>query len=160
MARTAQRESGARRGTDPRRVLLFDLGGRPYAIRAAMLDGLADCGPVRRVPGAPPAVVGMAEWRGSVITVLDLSRLLGHPPGDAAPCLVRLTPPMHRAALLLRANLRLAEVDREIRPLGQEDGPSPSPSIEGEFEHEGRRVRLIDPQRLLHRVDRRLRKRA
>ena len=39
--------------------------------------GVDDPGEMRIVPGAPPSVVGLTEWRGRVVTVLDLAILTG-----------------------------------------------------------------------------------
>lgn len=144
-------------GTAPRRVLLFALGGRDYAIRVSAVGGVAECGPIRRVPGAPSAVVGLAEWRGNVLTVLDLAHLLDHPPGDAQPSLVRLVPPLQQAALLLTAHLSAAEV---VADLDAPDAEGPAP-VSGEFltrfAHDGGEIRLIDPVRMLRHLDTRLR---
>jgi hypothetical protein len=136
-----------------RRVLLFELGGRGYAIPVSAVAGLADGEPTRRVPGAPPHVLGLAEWRGDVLTVLDLSRLLGHPAGDGAGCLVRLAPPLQRAALFVRASLRLAEIAR-ASCLPEADAAPPGRDVfDGSFEHGGIRVRSIDPLLLIRSVD-------
>jgi hypothetical protein len=138
----------------PRRALLFVLGGRNYAIRAAAVGGVAECGPIRQVPGAPSAVVGLAEWRGNVLPVLDLPHLLGHAPGDAQPCLIRLAPPLQQAALFLTAYVSVAEVVGDFDAEGAE---RESPEFMARFEHEGSVVRLIDPVRLFRHVEGRLR---
>jgi hypothetical protein len=128
----------------PRRALLFVLGGRNYAIRAAAVGGVAECGPIRQVPGAPSAVVGLAEWRGNV----------RHAPGDAQPCLIRLAPPLQQAALFLTAYVSVAEVVGDFDAEGAE---RESPEFMARFEHEGSVVRLIDPVRLFRHVEGRLR---
>jgi hypothetical protein len=137
----------------PCRALLFALEGRNYAIRVAAVGGVAESGPIRKLPGAPSAVVGLAEWRGNVLTVLDLPHLLGHAPGDAAPCLIRLAPPLHQAALLLTAYLSVADVDSDSEPF-EVDGPDGGThGFMARVEHEGSVVRLIDPVRLFRHVD-------
>jgi hypothetical protein len=138
----------------PRRALLFALGGRNYAIGAAAVGGVAECGPIRQVPGAPSAVVGLAEWRGNVLTVLDLPHLLGHPAGDAQPCLVRLAPPLQQAALFLTAYVSVAEILGEPDAEGAE---RESPEFMARFEHKGSVVRLIDPVGLFRHVKGQLR---
>jgi len=134
----------------PRRALLFALGGRDYAIRVAAVGGVAEAGPIREVPGAPSAVVGLAEWRGNVLTVLDLAHLLGHSPGDAQPCLVRLAPPLHQGALFLTAYLSVAEI---VGDFDAERPASEAHEFMEPFEHEGSVVRLIDPVRLFRHVE-------
>ena len=130
-----------------RRVLLFDFDARRYAIPVSRVGGLADCGPLRKIPRAPSAVIGLVEWRGNVLTVLDLRRLLGHPPDGPPSCLVRLAPPLQRAALTVGTAVRIAEVTGTCREIDRDEGAADG--IEGRFEHEGRTVRLIDPSRLL-----------
>jgi hypothetical protein len=136
----------------PRRALLFALGGRNYAIRVAAVGGVADSGPIREVPGAPSSVVGLTEWRGNVLTVLDLPHLLGHPPGDAQPCLVRLAPPLHQAALLLTVYVSVAEIVGDFAAFDAEGPAGESHDFMARFEYEGSVVRLIDPVRLFRHV--------
>jgi purine-binding chemotaxis protein CheW len=146
--------------TAPRRALLFALGGRDYAIRVSAVGGVAECGPIRRVPGAPPAVVGLAEWHGNVLTVLDLAHLLDHPAGDAQPSLVRLAPPLQQAALLLSAYLSVAEIVAGFDASDIGGSPPHSEEFLTRFEHDGGEIRLIDPVRLFRHLDTRLRGRS
>ena len=58
------------------------LGGGRFALP---MDAVAEVGRtpnVTRVPGTPPWVTGVANWRGRILGVLDLRHLLGVP--DAA----------------------------------------------------------------------------
>ena len=82
------------------------------------VGGLANCGPLRRVPGTPAAVLGLTEWRGTLLTVLDLPRMLGAPASAAEPCLVRLAPPLRGVAFYLPAVVRvLRDSRRALDPL-------------------------------------------
>lgn len=101
-------EQGANGGTE--RMLVFALDRQRYALRASTISGLADCGTVRKVPGAPPEILGLAEWRGELVTVLNLPRLLGHRPRDTPRRLVRLAPPLDLTALYVTASVRMASV--------------------------------------------------
>ena len=96
------------------RLLMFDLDSCHYAIRAAAVTGVAECGPVREVPGAPRSMLGLAEWRGHLLTVLDLPRLLGHATPSGPACLIRLAPPLQGTSLFLPVNVRLASL--AVRP--------------------------------------------
>jgi len=140
-------------GTLTSRVLLLALGGHHYAIRASEVAALAECGPLRAVPWAPRAVLGLGEWRGNVLTVLDLPHLLGHPPTEETQCLVALAAPLHRAALWPGSGVRMAEVVDQVRPNEDEDGPA-SHALEGLLEHEGELLRLISVLRLTRSVER------
>lgn len=137
----------------PCRALLFALEGRSYAIRVAAVGGVAESGPIRKLPGAPPAVVGLAAWRGNVLTVLDLPRVLGHPHGDAAPCLVRLAPPLNQAALLLTTYLSVAEVDGDLNDSEAKAAEGDTHDFIVRVEHDGSVVRLIDPVRMFKHVE-------
>jgi hypothetical protein len=93
------------------RALLFELGGRSYGLRLSAVDGMGETGPVRRVPMAPDEVFGLTEWRGRLLTVLNLEILLGQDGGGSGePCLVCLAPPLERTALWVPAGVRLGWV--------------------------------------------------
>jgi chemotaxis signal transduction protein len=96
--------------------LCFELGGVDYALPLCAVSGVAECGALRAIPGAPPPVLGVTEWRGHLLTVLDLPRLLGHtrPPGRAL--LVRLAPPLAALAFHLPATVRIAAAAVEPAP--------------------------------------------
>lgn len=145
-----QREPDPHHASPPppgERILLFELGSCHHAIRSSLVAGLAECGELRPVPGAPPAVAGLAEWRGHLLTVLDLERALAQPPGESPPCLVRLAPPLQHTALRLRSTLRPAFVG------GLE-------ADDDRFVHEGVGYRLVDPARLVCRLENEIRERA
>lgn len=103
------------RGSPPtaERHLRFTLEGTAYALPLTHVDGLASCGVIRPVPGAAPAVLGLTEWRGTLLTVLDLPRLLGRRPAACEPCLIRLAPPLHGVALHLPAPVRVDPAEAE-----------------------------------------------
>ena len=141
-------QAGNRDSRQPRlqdRLLLFDLEQAHYALRAAAVHGLAECGPVRRVPGAPPSVLGLVEWRGHPLIVLDLPALLGHGTPSGPPCLIRLAPPLQGTALFLPVHARMAS------------GPALEAAEAGGkvlIEHEGHAIHLVDPAALVKRAER------
>jgi chemotaxis signal transduction protein len=153
----AETDEAPRAMAERQRAIVFVLGGRRYALRVAAAAGLAECGPIREVPGAPPAVVGLTEWRGNILTVLDLPHLLGHPPGEAPPCLVRLASPMDRAALLLTANVTMGEFGGVSGVPEEDDVPRGRRVFEGWFDLEGDLVRLIDLVGLVRTAENQLR---
>ncbi len=95
------------------RVLLFTLKQQNFALRASAVNGLGNCETIRRVPGAPKVVLGLSEWRGDLLTVIDLPRLLGISVSDPQNCLVRLAHPLQGTALFLPGRMRLAEISEE-----------------------------------------------
>ncbi len=88
-------------------LLTFPLGDRVLALKLPDLRGLGVVGRLRAVPRAPSCVMGLAEWRGRVVTVLDLAALLGERPGWGPPSLVCLARPNDHVALFLRAPVRV-----------------------------------------------------
>lgn len=119
-------------GAEP--LLYFALEGADYALRLRDVRGVGSCGALRPVPGAPPAVPGLAEWRGSVLTVVDLARLLGHSATGARPCLIRLGEPLRGVAFRLPAVVRVVDVAT------QQTAPVPMPAP-------------LDPAALLRRLE-------
>lgn len=86
-------------------VLYFQLAGAPYAIPLEAIADVAPAGPIRFVPLAPPAILGLAERRGRAIAVIDLPALLNSPVagGRGTAHLMRLTGPLYGAAFFVPA---------------------------------------------------------
>jgi hypothetical protein len=91
------------------RRLVFDLGAGRYGLRLETISGVAELSSWRPVPGAPPGVLGLTEWRGRPLTVLDLPSLLEERHGKGAPSLIRLAAPFDHLALYVPAGLRVEE---------------------------------------------------
>jgi purine-binding chemotaxis protein CheW len=68
--------------TDQIEVLTFYIAGELYAIDIENVFEIITPRPVTRIPNADPSVVGILSLRGTVVTLLDVRRRLGHP-GDA-----------------------------------------------------------------------------
>ncbi len=148
----SQSEASDRDSWQPRlrdRLLLFDLDRDRYAVRAAAVSGLAECGPVREVPGAPRAVLGLVEWRGHLLTVLDLPHLLGHAGSNGPAHLIRLAPPLQGISLFLPVNVRMSPLAPVPVPAMQSAEPGAADTVR----HEGQLIRLIDPSILVRRVE-------
>ena len=129
------------------RMLLFRLERRAYALPLSSVEGLGEIGEVRRVPGAPRGVLGLTEWRGRLLSVLDLPRLLDDAPQEGRPCLVRLAAPLTHCALYVPSSVQLERVESADRDEPHAWG-DPGPRLE----HEGRPLHVIDPERLLARL--------
>jgi chemotaxis signal transduction protein len=95
------------------RRLVFSLASGSYGLRLEAIAGVAEPSALRPVPGAPPGVLGLTEWGGRPVTVLDLPRLIREGPGKGDPSLVRLAVPFDHLALYVPARLRVEEA-----PLG------------------------------------------
>jgi len=134
----------------PERLLMFDISSRRYALRETSVAGLIECGHVRPVPGAPAAVVGLTDWRGHVMTLIDLHRVLDDTPERGPSCIVRLAAPLERAALRVHSTLRLVEM--RVAAIDAAGAECATPGVESRFEHDDRMVSLLDPQAIILHV--------
>ncbi len=60
-----------------RRLLLFRTGRQVFAVDAGAVREVLPAMPSTRIPGAPPAVRGLVNVRGSLVTVVDAARAIG-----------------------------------------------------------------------------------
>jgi purine-binding chemotaxis protein CheW len=58
--------------TDVVSVLLFQIGGNPYAIGVEHTEGVVDCPRITPVPNPPDGVSGITSVRGRMTVVMDL----------------------------------------------------------------------------------------
>jgi hypothetical protein len=126
------------------RLVVFTLAANRFAIRLGEVAGVAEPAGVRRIPGQSGPVIGLTRWRGRILTVLDLSRLLGVDARPRRGSLVRLRPPFDRTALWIPApiEIRTAVVQEESTTVEE-----PSPVSPGE--HDEVAPRLLDTRTLL-----------
>jgi purine-binding chemotaxis protein CheW len=77
-----------------RRYLLLSAGDRLAALEARVVRRIVRALPVTPLPGARPALLGLAEFAGEPLPVLDLAQLLaagpGPPPAFPVTVVVRL----------------------------------------------------------------------
>lgn len=92
------------------RVLVFRVGGLVCGAEADVAQEIRARQPTTRIPGAPEAVLGLVNVRGSLVTVVDGRRALGYPPGPDAGPLVLLTVRGQTVGLLVDEVLDLAAV--------------------------------------------------
>ncbi len=114
--------------TQGARLLRFRVGNVDLALPVARVGRLSEPAELRRVPLAPPAVLGVCESNGRPVTVIDIALLLGGE-RQGEPCLVSLARPFEHTALLVHGPMWLA--------------PAAAPQ-------EG--VELIDPAALTERI--------
>lgn len=60
-------------------VLVFDLGGQSFALEAVLVREILDMMPETTVPGAPPLVAHVLNFRGRIIPLADLRLAFGMP---------------------------------------------------------------------------------
>jgi len=66
-------------------AIVVRLGAGRFALLMADVAEVGRVPPVTRVPGLPAWVSGVANWRGRILPMLDVRRLLGAQTGDACP---------------------------------------------------------------------------
>lgn len=91
--------------------ILFELDNGGWALPLEEVAEVAHPGSLRRIPGATAPVLGLAECRGRLITVLDLAGMLGGVAGAGPPAVVRLAGEREDCALYLTAGLRLGTAE-------------------------------------------------
>jgi purine-binding chemotaxis protein CheW len=67
---------------DQDEVLSFALAGEQYAIDVERLVEIIVPRPWTTVPNAEETVIGIISLRGTIVTLLDLRQILGHPPSE------------------------------------------------------------------------------
>lgn len=70
-------------------VLMFEVGGAPYAIGVESTEGVVDCPRITPLPGPPDGVVGLASVRGRMTVVMDLGLEGGQEPAKRRLILVK-----------------------------------------------------------------------
>lgn len=88
-------------------LILFDLDNGGWAVPLTDVSEVGNPGTLRRIPGAASPVLGLAECRGNVTTVIDLAGLLGGAAAPGAPVLIRLAAPNEGLSLYGTMTLRL-----------------------------------------------------
>lgn len=109
-------------------ALTFRLARQAYAIPLHRTCGVRDLGPVRKIPDASPAWVGVADWSGHLLSVIDVPLVLEDRGVQSVRTLVRLREPNETLALYLPSHLGLTQVEPPesdghsalTRPIGAE----------------------------------------
>ncbi len=68
-----------RPGTEDAGYVLMRLGGGRYAVGMSAVAEVGRLPHLTRVPGTPPWLSGVANWRGRILAVVDIRPLLGAP---------------------------------------------------------------------------------
>jgi len=77
LARPLAHERAA--GADSLRLLAFSLGGERYAVELRYALEVFRLSTFSPLPGAPAPIFGLTAWRGEIVTLVDLRRMLGLP---------------------------------------------------------------------------------
>lgn len=129
--------------------VVFRAGGERYLIQARDVFKVAEVPAVNRIPRLPPAILGITQHRGKVLTVIDLVRLLF---GEAGPGLHQ----GHSRLIILDRGSRnaglLVEAIEEIAPVrlgAARQGPSPALAV---IQHRGRPIHGVRSDVLMEMI--------
>ena len=89
-------------------VLRWSLGSEHYATRLADIRAVAPLPRLTRVPGGPPALLGIAHWRGAVLNVFDPATALDTPSAGEGGTMLVLRNEAPRLALRVSAAVGVA----------------------------------------------------
>jgi len=134
-------------------LLTFHAAGGLYGVDAARVREVVPLVDARPVPHAPPYLAGLFDYRGRVVPVVDLGRLLG-----GAPCRPLLST---RVVVIESAGAGrglvglVAEQVSDVRPVGADQVVFPAtplgdaPYLGAVVRVDGGLVQLIEPDRVL-----------
>ncbi|ONG47239.1 hypothetical protein BKE38_24385 [Pseudoroseomonas deserti] len=133
-------------------LLACAVGAELYGLPIGAVAQAVPQGPCARLPGAPPALLGLFGQAGQVFCVLDLGAVFGHPADLAAPGHFLL---LRQARGATRFALRADRVIGAVRvapPDAADDTTRPAGSpVAGHARlDDGRLIALLAPDRLLH----------
>jgi len=124
--------------------LEFRLGGERFALPLRSQLQIAHCPPVFPVPGAPPAMLGLANLAGETLLVVDLRPLLGMPPGALLPEAYLLVVEDGAGALGLYADDVGEILDLDPGRLLPHPAQTTGPLIRGEWLERGHVYHVLD----------------
>jgi chemotaxis signal transduction protein len=133
-------------------VLLFEIGGKAFAIGVENTEGVVDCPRISPLPSPPDGLAGVASVRGRMTLVMDLSLKANLAAGKRRLILIK-----GEAQLGLLAERVEGVVALDPDKL-QQEGKTPASSEAAEesnwptrsfFITENRRVPVIDVERLI-----------
>lgn len=68
--------ANSKRG-DNMQILIFEIGNEKYAIETSAVQGIDKMMDITKVPRAPECIKGLVNLRGNIISVYDISIILG-----------------------------------------------------------------------------------
>ncbi|GAC1476645.1 MAG: hypothetical protein PVSMB4_00360 [Ktedonobacterales bacterium] len=154
LARLLGVDTGAGVTSDPpgSQYLVFSVGDVECALSTEAVQSVERLADVTPVPNTQPWVLGVVHLRGAIISVVDLRTFLGLP-AAALTTRTRLLVASHHnmtMALTVDAVLEMRAGALGARPVEGQSAPDwIAPYASGVVELDGRRVTLIDAQRLL-----------
>lgn len=142
--------------SEAERYVIVATRGEHFGLRAQGVLKVIELGPLTRVPRMPEAIAGVTSYRGRVITVVDVARLIGQEPKPVGSDLevepgwrvVLLDSGQRNLGLRVDAVVKIATMDQvEPRREVSDEDLVMSVASSGEMT-----VGLIDPERLATQI--------
>jgi purine-binding chemotaxis protein CheW len=135
-----------------RRLLVFEVGGSAFACEMESFREIVPNQPMTRLPGAPSAVCGLMNLRGTIVTVLDGGIAMGKSAYARSGGLILLADYLERWIGVGVDDVR----DIQDVPIDQFSGANAEEAsqlgITGAVEIEGRRVLVLDIKAVVEQV--------
>lgn len=134
-------------------LLTFVIASERYAVEIEKIVEIIPPRPATRVPNTDPTILGIISLRGTIVTLLDVRKRLGHPPGVVDPNVSRIIVIEQSGEI---AGFLVDRVSRVIKlPKGEvETHPvvhhqEQNASIRGVFQQDGQLTILLDLDALI-----------
>ncbi|MGA9772572.1 MAG: chemotaxis protein CheW [Blastocatellia bacterium] len=130
-------------------VLLFEIGGKPFAIGVENTEGVVDCPRISPLPSPPNGLAGVASVRGRMTLVMDLSLKANQNAGKWR--LILLKGEAQLGLLAERVEGVIALEPDSLRQLDKATAASEESNwpARSYFTSDNRRVPIIDVERLV-----------
>ncbi len=122
-----------------------------YALDIARVQEVLASVEIEPVPGAPPAVIGVINLRGRIITAVDLRPCLGFAGrlADSSCCVIVIEVHGETLGLCVDGVAEICSVARDaIRQCPPTLGRDPDPMVRGMVSHKGQLLTLLDAEQL------------
>ncbi len=134
-------------------ALIFEVAGQKYGLDATQILEVLPAVPLRLLPRVPEYVAGVFRYRGSLVPVIDLSRLIGGQPAEALMStrivLVRHPGPSGAGRALGLLAERATNLDESSSEAGSSGFASPEAPFLGGLSKNGNMIQYVNVERLL-----------
>lgn len=137
---------------EAQKYLTFAAGGRHYALPAGEIMEIIAMPAVARLPVSPPALLGMANLRGTAVPVASLRCLLGQKAGAAAPRAIVLDGPSPVVLVIDSVTALLSLEAGAIETQAALMAALPGEVLRGAFSRGTEATKILDVQAMLARA--------
>jgi purine-binding chemotaxis protein CheW len=134
---------------EAQKYLTFAAGGRNYALPAGEILEIIAMPAVARLPVSPPALLGMANLRGTAVPVASLRHMLGQKAGAAAPRAIVLDGPSPVVLVIDSVTALLSLEAGTIETQAARMAALPGEVLRGAFSSGAGATKILDVQAML-----------